>query len=243
VDRLRRPAGEDSGKLNMYWQDDKPQEAYVSPDDVVDLAFGIVCRALPVDHAFALSRAVLGVLPWLAEEHSAGVHTIHVAESGNGWLRPDKPDAMLYLSRRTRLVLRLPRNRLAEAQALCGCTLDVAGEPMKVESAAVRRLSTNAAVFARYVVFGEGLDESGFLAQTVDALGVMGVRPKKMLCGIERVIVTPERAIRTRSLMVADLAPRDSVTLQQKGLGPLRHLGCGLFLPHKDVREVKDALD
>ena len=64
-----------------------------------------------------------------------------------------------------------------------------------------------------------------------------------MLCGIERVLVTPERPIRTRSLMIAELTPPESVTVQQRGLGPLRQLGCGLFLPHKDIKEVKQALD
>jgi CRISPR-associated protein Cas6 len=227
----------------MYWQDEGKERTHAPPNDVVDLAFRIVCRTLPVDHAYALSQAVLAVLPWLAEDESAGVHTIHVAESGNGWMRPDQSDALLYLSRRTKLVLRLPTRRLDEARRLSGQTLDVAGNALRVEDASVRPLSLNAAVFARYVVSDERVDESAFLGQAVVALSAMGIRPKKLLCGIERTIVTPERLLLTRSLMVADLAPAESVTLQQRGLGPLRHLGCGLFIAHKDVKEVRDTLD
>jgi hypothetical protein len=64
-----------------------------------------------------------------------------------------------------------------------------------------------------------------------------------MLCGMERVIATPDRKIQARSLMLADLAVEESVRLQQRGLGPGRTLGCGLFLPHKDINEVRQVLD
>lgn len=243
MDRPERITGEVAGAVVMYWQDDKPPQPFVPSDDVVDVAFRIVCRSLPVDHAFALSQAVAAVLPWLTDEALAGVHTIHVAESGNGWMRPETADAVLYLSRRTRLVLRLPKHRLQDAQALSGRTLQVGRNPMQVEAAAVRLLGASATVFSRYIVSTGGQDEEAFLAETARTLAAMGIRARKMLCGIERVIATPARAIHTRSLMIAELAPAESVTLQQRGLGPLRHLGCGLFIPHKDIREVKDGLD
>jgi hypothetical protein len=64
-----------------------------------------------------------------------------------------------------------------------------------------------------------------------------------MLCGIEHLIHTPSRPVRTRSLMLADLTVEESVRLQQSGLGPLRQLGCGLFLPHKGISELHQVLD
>jgi CRISPR-associated protein Cas6 len=221
----------------MYWQD-TPQDSKAIRDDVLDVAFAITCRTLPVDHAWVLSRAVLAVLPWLADEPGAGVHTIHVAESGNGWMRPEGGDALLYLSRRTRLTLRVPRRRLEDARRLSGRTLDLGGHPLVVGAGTERALATNPAVFARYVVTDESVDENAFLAQALAALRAIGVRPRKMLCGIEHVIQTPDAPLRTRSLMVADLAPEESVALQAEGLGPQRTLGCGLFLPHKDIQEV-----
>jgi len=228
----------------MYWQETSRQETIVVPDDVVDVVYQIACRTLPVDHAWALSRAVQQLLPWIATEPAAGVHTIHVADSGNGWMRPEQADDLLYLSRRTRLVLRVPRQRVDEAQTLVGNTLEVAGHAMKIEQATVRSLGPISTIFARYVVGDEqGEDENAFLACILAELKALGVQPKKMLCGIEKVLVTPERPIRTRSLMIAELTPPESVTVQQRGLGPLRQLGCGLFLPHKDIRELKQALD
>lgn len=227
----------------MFWQEDTKDQVFAVPDDVVDIAYQIGCRTLPVDHAWALSRAVQQVLPWIADEAGAGVHTIHVAESGNGWVRPEHADDLLYLSRRTRLVLRVPRARIGEAQALVGRTLDIGGHALAVEQAILRPLSAITTIFARHVVSAAGQDENAFLAAAVRELTAMGIKPQKMLCGIEHRIATPGEPVHTRSLMIAELDPQESVTLQQRGLGPLRHLGCGLFLPHKDIRAVRQVLD
>jgi CRISPR-associated protein Cas6 len=228
----------------MFWQEEKKSDGrHVASNDIVDVAYGIACRSLPVDHAYALFEALHVVLPWLDTESGAGVHPIHVADSGNGWMRPEGPNDLLYLSRRTRLILRVPQQRLAAAQRLSGHTLMVAGQTMKVEQAVIRPLSTHTTLFSRYLAFDETLEENVFLARMQRELAAVDVQPKKMLCGIERVIVTPAKAIHARSLMVAELTVEQSLRLQQHGLGRLQHLGCGLFIPHKDIREVGQALD
>lgn len=226
----------------MFWQESH-EEVRSVPDDVVDVAYQIDCRALPVDHAWALSQAVRTVLPWLEDEPFAGVHPIHVADSGNGWMRPENAGDLLCLSRRTKLVLRLPRQRIEAAQALVGRQLDVAGHALRVDQSTLRPLSPITTIFSRYVVSAEGMDETAFLQNAVRELDALAVRPKKMLCGLEKVIATPDRPVHTRSLMIADLTQQESVALQQHGLGPLRHLGCGLFIPHKDIKELKQALE
>lgn len=227
----------------MFWQEEKHDENYVVPDNVVDLVFQIDCRTLPVDHAWALSQAVRAALPWLEEEPGAGVHPIHVAESGNGWIRPEKAGDLLHLSRRTKLALRMPRVRVDEAQKLVGCKLDIAGHALTVGKSSLRPLSAITTIFSRYVVSADGLDETGFLQAALSELKTFGVQPKKMLCGIEKVIVTPERPVHTRSLMLASLTQQESVLLQQHGLGTQRLLGCGLFIPHKDIKEVGQPLE
>lgn len=227
----------------MYWQETDRNESITIPDDVVDIAYQIRCKVLPVDHAWALSQAVLKVLPWIEDEPGAGVHSIHVAESGNGWQRPDGPDDLLYLSRRTRLVVRVPRARLAAADGLIGQTLNVSGHSLTVEQGTIKPLVAIQTIFSRYVVSPAGEDENTFLQGVLRELGGQGIHPKKMLCGIEKDVATPEQPIHTRSLMLADLSLADSLRLQRHGLGPRRSLGCGLFLPHKDIRDVKQVLD
>jgi CRISPR-associated protein Cas6 len=227
----------------MYWQESKDKERYVVPDDIVDVVYSIQCRTLPVDHAYALSRAIQQALPWFATDEGVGLHPIHVADSGNGWMRPDAADALLCVSRRTKLILRLPKHRIEDAGDLSGQTLDIAGHSLLVENLAVKPLSVITTLFSRYMVSRDGLDENEFLRESAALLEVLGIAPSKMLCGRERDIVTPDRVIHTRSLMLAELRIEESVKLQQHGLGVDRKLGCGLFIPHKDIKEVRPVLD
>ncbi len=229
----------------MFWEEDNQQPAEdLVPDDIVDLSFRISCRCLPVDHAHALSQALQGLLPWLAEEERAGVHVIHVAASGNGWFRPDETeDEVLYLSRRTRMTLRLPKERVADAETLSGETMDIAGYSLQVGESQVRPLSRAETLFARYVLTDHEEDEEAFLAEAVEQFNALGVRIRKALCGRGHRIQTPTRALFARSLMVADLKPEESFTLQRQGLGGGRKLGCGLFIPHKGIKAVRAGAD
>jgi CRISPR-associated protein Cas6 len=207
----------------------------------VDAAFAIECRSLPVDHAFALSEAVQAALPWFSGEPQAGLHTVHGAASGAGWQRPEGGDALLQLSHRTRLVLRLPAGRLRDATALSGQTLDVAGFPMMVGRLTPRPLLRIASLFSRSVIFEGSDDETAFLASATAALGALGVEASTMLCGRDVTLGTPQRTYRTRSLMVTVGTPAQSLALQRQGLGEARKLGCGLFIPHKDVGDLRGA--
>jgi CRISPR-associated protein Cas6 len=224
----------------MFWQEEKDDDVdrFVVPEDVVDVQFSISCKSLPVDHAHALSSAVKAALPWFAEEEQAGLHLIHVAESGNGWERPQGDDEMLYLSRRTKLTLRVPQHRVEDSQALTGQKLDVAGNEMEVGKSTTRLLSISTTLYARYVAVNEeGQSEDDFLAEVVNELRQSGVRFRKVLCGKENTFATPNGLMTTRSLMVADLTFEDAVRLQELGVGPHEHkkLGCGLFIAHKAV--------
>jgi len=224
----------------MYWQEEDDRTAPTVPDDVVDLVFAIACKTLPLDHAYSLSQAVQEILPWLAEEEGAGVHAIHVAESGNGWIRPNEANALLHPSRRTKLRVRVPKHRIEQGKRLTGNTLDLDGHSVIIKEATVKSLSDHPVVFSRYIVT-EGFDnETEVLEEMVKQLKAMGIKPKKMLCGTETIITTPDKEIKTRSLMLADLSVEESVMLQMKGLGSHRWLGCGLFIPHKDIKEVKE---
>lgn len=223
----------------MYWEETQEDRQQPVADEVVDISFRIRCRALPVDHAGALADALLPELPWLAKHPQAGIHSIHVADSGNGWMRPDQPDDLIYPSRRTRLTLRVPREHVGEALGLSGSSLDIAGNSLDVGEASVRPLSTITTLFARYVVATDEGEEAEFLDVIARELRAMGIQPRKMMCGISKTIRAGDDKIRTRSLMLAELTVEESIRLQEKGLGTHRHLGCGLFIPHKDIKKVR----
>lgn len=221
----------------MYWNEDTDAKIENSiPDNVLDIVYNISCKCIPMEHAHALSEALQQALPWLAEEETAGIHQVYGAESGNGWERPDTE--VLYLSRRQKLTLRLPKTRIEEAKSLTGQTLDIGGHALKVGDFTSRKLSDLPTLFARHVLGEAGQSEEEFMTQVVTELKAMGINVKKMMCGKEGVIQIPDTTLHTRSLMLADLELEESVKLQELGLGSGRKLGCGLFLPQKGIKAV-----
>ena len=226
----------------MFWSDeDDKKKAFAIPDDVVDLAFRINCPTLPLDHAHALSASLLESLPWMKDEEYAALHLIHGAASGNGWFRPeDVKNELLHLSKRTRMRLRLPRHRLDDARELIGKTLDIEGHPLEIGKSEVFLLSSLSTQFARYIVADEDQDETEFLEEAARQLKSMRISSRKLLGGITHSLGFPGGAVFTRSLMVAELEPEQSVRLQQAGLGEGRTFGCGIFLPHKGIKAVKE---
>lgn len=210
----------------------------VEKEQIVDAVFAIACRSLPVDHAYALQQAIEEALPWFAQEPSAGLHTVHGAASGSGWMRPEGADALLQLSHRAKLALRLPAHRAQEAAALVGHTLQVAGWPLRVEKMALRPLSRITTLFSRCVVLAAD-DEVAFVSAATGELGALGIRAERMVCGRVTPVATPERTYQARSLMLAGLGLEQSLLLQRSGLGAGRKFGCGLFIPHKDIADLR----
>lgn len=230
----------------MRWRETSDAEAGAydagDPDapDAVDVAFRLSGRWLPVDHACALRAAVVEVLPWLEDEPAAGIHSIHGAASGNGWERPGSESGqMLSLSRRTRLTVRVPVRRAKATSALCERRLDIDGCEVVTGARQPRPLRPAAAVFARYVVDEEGGDEERFVEGVASALEAMSVSVRKLLCGRSHRIESAQGVLVARSLLIAELGPGESLTIQCRGIGPGRLLGCGLFVPHKDIGPVR----
>ena len=228
--------------MSSFWQETPVAKAPVLPKTAVDLVFRTEGRQLPADHAWTLSRTVTRVLPWLGDEPHAGIHLIHGAQSGNGWQQP-ADNGVLELSGRTRFVLRVPETRVTPARALSGQTLEIDGHALTLLGARVRPLTPFATVLARHIrVTDTTRDESVFLEDAAQWLGELGISPTKMLCGRIHQFTTPQGAMLTRSLLIADLSPKDSAVVQHNGLGPDRLLGCGLFLPHKSIGAVHTPL-
>jgi CRISPR-associated protein Cas6 len=224
------------------WIEDDAGPAPSAATEVAERVFRIRGRTLPVEHGLALCVAIEAVLGSLADEPEAGIHPIHVASSGNGWVRPEAGgDEPLSLSRRTRLVLRLPRRRLEEARRLEGRTLDVAGHELEVGESKLRELRPSEALFARHVAHPAGEEESAFVERAARVLTGRGIPVRKLLCGQARRLQGDEGTVHTRGLMVANLAPGDSIRLQAMGLGSGRRLGCGLFVPHKSIAALRSG--
>lgn len=226
----------------MFWEEEEDKTLpYQAADDVLDLSFATNCKELPIDHAWALSQAICRELPWFENEKFAGIHQIHVAESGNGWERPDNCDEQtLRPSHRTKLILRIPKERLNDTEVLIGKTISINGYPLTIKKPRKKPLVHASVVFSRNVLSSKDEDENNFLSRMADEVGsITGEKVKKMMCGKTYSLRTPDEILLTRHLMIAEQTSDASIKLQQYGLGEGRVMGCGLFLPHKGIKSLK----
>ena len=226
----------------MFWQEDDKKNDISTSDKVVDLHYKIDCRQIPTCHAWELSQALYQVMPWIKDEPEVGVHQIHGAASGNGWERP--PDGeLIHLSKRTRMHLRVPVSRIDDAAELVGKVLDIAGHSVGIGKMTSKSIDPFSTIFSRYIVVSEGMTEDDFLQSVVNDLKSRGMETRKLLCGMGHEFEANGKRIETRSLMIADLDKATSVALQEVGVGPHRHLGCGIFVPHKGIKAVGETED
>jgi CRISPR-associated protein Cas6 len=193
---------------------------------MLDLAFAVDGGALPREYQRALADALERLLPWLATQAGAGIHRLNVSAGGG-------PQALL--SRRTRLTLRIPRERATQARSLEGATLDMGAHSLRVGAAHERELRPWGTLYAHVVAAGAEADERAFLEAVqaeLDTLGIQG----RTICGRAQVIETA--GLHGYSLMLDGLGSAAALRLLEAGIGPHRRLGCGVFVPHKSAAAV-----
>ena len=220
----------------MFWQEDTKQEHFTLPESIQEVSFKIQSKILPMDHGFLLAQALIKQLPWL-KDSNAGIHNISVAD-GNGWMQK-KDGGFYYPSKRSKLTLRIAHEHLEDVKNLAGETLDLGDYQIKViKFIGEKPLSDMPVLFAKQVACESGASEEDFLQLCFNQLSDLGIEVKKMMAGLESNIQTDVSTVHTRSLMVADLKKNESILLQEKGLGDHRLLGCGLFIPQKDIETI-----
>ena len=223
----------------MYWNEDKKREKYQIPDDVIDLSYVVKCKCLPLEHMQELYDSLSEVLPQLKDDRFAGIHPINGSESGNGWERSSDPNELIYLSRRQKMTIRISKDYLKDAENLAGKTINVAGYDVELGKTSTKKLSDLPTTFCRSIMIDNRMDEDDFLRWAFNELKSLDITVNKMMAGKERAVQLPNGGERiTRSLMLAEMTQAESVRLQQHGLGEGRKLGCGIFLPQKDIKAV-----
>jgi CRISPR-associated protein Cas6 len=193
--------------------------------EMIDVAFALEGETLPYEHRYALAEALQRALPWLESEPRAGVHRLNLVRSGSG--------AEL-ISRRTRLMLRVPRSRADDTCALAGARLELGADRVRAGRAQPRELLPHGTLYAGLVA-ADSPDEAAFLERIQGELDAMGVRAQPV-CG--RWQAAEAGRLLGCSLMLTGLDPVQSLRLLQQGLGRHRRLGCGLFVPHRSAAAV-----
>ena len=227
----------------MFWNEEEATDSYTAPDKIIDVLFKVKCKQIKLDHAWSLTNAISSILPWLKNEPQLSIHHIYIPQSGNGWTRSDDfENEIIQLSRRTRLKIRLPKNKLNEILSLSDKTILVDNDPLTFGSAEQFLLSTLTTIISRHVYIPHTEEnEEEFLLQAQQQIQAMGIKVRKMLCGKSHQLQTANGPIMTRSLMIADITVEESILLQENGIGEYYHYGCGVFIPQKGITAVNES--
>jgi len=199
-------------------------------DEVTDIVFSLRGSSVMPDYPAPLRKALRVSLPWLAEESEAAIHPL--ARTGRG-------QGALFIGRHTRLILRLPQRRIAEAYALCGQVLEIGADAkLEVGVASLRPLRPTAVQYSSFVTLGIAA-EADFLVEAERLLSGLGI-DCQLVCGKAQTAPGGENEdmLRGYSLMLHGLTLANSLRIQHAGLGDGRMLGCGIFVPHKTVAAV-----
>jgi CRISPR-associated protein Cas6 len=198
------------------------------PANMVDLQFELRGERMPAEHGWALYRAIAEHLPWLVESPHAGIHAVRAAA-----IDP----ATLGLSRRVKLVLRVPLARAAEARALEGRRLGLAGGALQVGAARERAIEPWSSLHARLAIAGPE-EETAFLAALNVLLADDGYSVDIVL-GRAASIATPEGRASGYAVLLHGVTGQASIELQERGIGTHRLYGCGLLVPFRTVGSVR----
>lgn len=191
-----------------------------------DVAIAISGETIDAGYAVSLYQALAQQLQWLEGEPAAGVFSIRgLSQTAGG----------LMIGGRTRVVLRVPAERVADCERLHGHCVALP-QPVRFGAASARDLLPFPVLYAHLVITGAET-ESEFLADVQAELKSLDV-DCDVIVGRRGELQIGRRRESGYSLMLHGLTPEESTLMQEHGLGRHRKLGCGLFVPHKSVAAV-----
>jgi CRISPR-associated protein Cas6 len=198
------------------------KELYPEFPDMIDVVFDLDGVVVPDNYPFLLWAELVRCLPWLNTEEGIGVHPLRGSLSGEE----------LLLSKRTKLILRLPVTRTIQVEQLTGQQLHIAGSVLIVGKSKQRELQAVSTLHA-YVI-ESGVNEVEFIESMEHKLEEMNVSCN-LICDKYRSISFDNQIVSGYGLVLHDLKLPASLSIQRTGLGGARHLGCGIFVPFKAI--------
>jgi CRISPR-associated protein Cas6 len=187
----------------------------------IDLAFRLIGTSVPVDHGYAVYAAISRIVPEIHDARTIGVQPIRGVYSGNG---------ALHLTDSSRLILRMPDEQIRTYLKVAGKKLDLDGHGLRVGIPEVRVLRPVASLRARLVTIKGFLEEASFLDAAKRQLQSLEVNGEAIL-GERRTFRVKDKQVVGFEFAVTGLTAEKSLTLQERGLGGRRRMGCGVFVP------------
>jgi len=196
----------------------------------IDLVFRLQgADPIPADHGYALYAAVSRIIPEVHQGNGIAIHPIGGRQVGQ---------RRLLLMPWSALAIRAPDDQIACLLKLAGKSLRLGDATIRVGVPEVRALGPASAVRSRLVVIkvahtgAADLTEETFAASARKKMDEMGISAQAVHhVGKRRTLRMKQREIVGYELLVEGLTAIESITLQEKGLGGKRHMGCGVFVP------------
>ncbi len=219
---------------------------------ITELSFRLRGTPLPQDHGYPLYRAVASIVPWLAEPAQIDLAIVPIQGSAHG--------GFVHLTSVSRLAFRLNADDserllpLADQSLVVGAAVLRLGRPTEYRLRPVPGLASQFVAAEHHRYSDQVLEwlKAEFLALDIRAVptlrprrGRKGADPaesggRSFDCPYERHIRhIDDRAVVGWEVQVYGLTPAESFRLQERGVGPGRRYGCGVFMAVEGQRPRK----
>jgi CRISPR-associated protein Cas6 len=198
----------------------------------VELSFSITGQSLPADHGYGLYSAIAHLAPQVHEREGVSILTIVGI--------PDR-QGKIFLTERSHLRIRLPYECMPMVYHLAGKQLSIGSHSIRLGIPQIYMLRPVERLRARIVTIKNHQESESFLVAArlqLEALGIVGeaIVPLDIEGKPDRKTIK----IKTYSVVgfgleVSGLSEEDSIKLQILGLGGKHRMGCGVFVPMKEV--------
>ncbi|MGD2180934.1 type I-MYXAN CRISPR-associated protein Cas6/Cmx6 [Lusitaniella coriacea] len=201
----------------------------------VELKFPVRGTQLPADHNYGLYAALVHQIPELRQQHDISILTI----PGFG----DK-QGKISLTSDSCIRIRVPISKIPLAYQLAGKPIAIGKHPINIGIPQVSVLHPSANLRARIVTIKGYMQSEPFLAAARRQLSNLDISAKISIPAdrsgnpSRKTLKIKRYTIVGFTTEISGLSDEDSIQLQRCGLGGKRHMGCGIFLPCKEDRDV-----
>lgn len=198
----------------------------------VELSFPIQGKSLPADHNYGLFAALVHLVPEIRQQPHLSILSI----PGLG----DK-QGKVFLTEQSHMRIRVPVSKIPLVYQLAGKRMQIGKHDIQLGIPKIYTLRPSQTLRARIVTIKGYTEPETFTAaagRQLDQLGITGrVSIPKDREGepCRKTIKVQRFTVVGFTTDVSGLSDEDSIQLQQLPIGGKKHMGCGFFLPFKEV--------
>lgn len=198
----------------------------------VELNFPIYGKAIPADHNYALFAALVHIAPEIRNQSHLSILSI----PGYG----DRQGKVL-LTEQSCMRIRSVISQIPLIYCFAGKSLKLGDHDIQVGIPEVRTLQHAAKLRARIVTIKGFTAPEPFIAavqrqlERLEINGSVSIPCDRKGDFLRKTIKIQRFTVVGFTTEIANLSAEDSIRLQQFGIGGKRHMGCGFFLPGREV--------